>query len=164
MWSITNIYKLDFSNNFMTYTGVEQIIKDSFKRGKWENEWRPFTDGMDSNFTSELTNIVLQYGNKAIKIISNIMEELDNKGSSIDIIHEVLLFVGHLEDTDTHESRRLMLEKFLRSKNISTRDSASLGIDAQGDPKSHKAVEEAIIHETDEWQINWLKELRDLLY
>ena len=140
-----------------------ELVDEIFRHGVWENEWRPFADGSQSNFATELEEIMFLNGKDVIKDVNNIIESYDEEGINANVIHEAFVLIGSVKDDTTHESRRLLLEKFLKSKNLTTRDSASIGIDAMGDIKSLNAIEEAIRVETDKWEKNWFTQIRDSL-
>ncbi|MFH1922415.1 MAG: HEAT repeat domain-containing protein [Planctomycetota bacterium] len=103
-----------------------------------ENE--SFEDGFDSVLSLELQRLVLQHGDVALEIGSDLIFE---DRAAPNVAREALVCLGEMEDEATHNGRRRVLERSLACSSHVARDGAVTGLSDLGDPRSIPALEAA---------------------
>jgi hypothetical protein len=98
-------------------------------------------DGIETDFSKNLTKLITTYGDLAIKSISRII--LGSKCGQV-LAGEALRWIGRIKDPATHTQRRWLLEKSLNSPSAYVRDGASLGLVALNDADAIPALRVAI--------------------
>jgi HEAT repeat protein len=103
-----------------------------------------FEDGFDSGLSRELTRFLLQHGDRAVELIS---DRVLAEGAAPYVSAAALRVLGEARQTATHEARRELLERSLRSPSHIVRDGAVLGLSDLHDPRSVPALEAAAARE-----------------
>ncbi|HUT95770.1 MAG TPA: HEAT repeat domain-containing protein [Thermoguttaceae bacterium] len=103
-----------------------------------ENE--SFEDGFDSVLSLELQRLVLQHDGVALEIVSDLICE---DRAAPDVAREALACLGEMEDEQTHNGRRRVLERALACSSHVARDGAVTGLSDLRDPRSIPALEAA---------------------
>lgn len=126
-----------------------QIRMDSYIKALFEAATQyVFEDGMDSEFSKELTRLVRQYGNAAI----DVMAYLTLSGTvNVEVTSEALRSLGEIHHPQSHMYRLRLLEKGLRSSSCWVRDGAVLGLaflnDSLAIPHLKKAIQQEQVEE-----------------
>ena len=107
-----------------------------------ENE--NFEDGFNSVLSLELLRLVLQYGDAALEIVSDLILQ---QRSTPEVAAEALRCLGQVPSDATHEARRQLLERSLTSVSHVTRDGALIGLSNLRDPRAIPALETAAARE-----------------
>jgi HEAT repeat protein len=107
-----------------------------------ENE--NFEDGFSSVLSVELLRLVLQYGDAALEIVSDLI--FQNRAAP-EVAAEALRCLGQVQSQVTHEVRRRLLERSLASASHVTRDGAAIGLSNLRDPRAIPALEAAAARE-----------------
>ncbi|MDE0610550.1 MAG: hypothetical protein OXH77_11670 [Anaerolineaceae bacterium] len=141
----------DWSDNSTAETEKPEALTEELKRIFFAAREEVFEDGMDSVFSRRLIMFMKRYSRLGIDILS---ELLILERVNAEVAGEALRYVGYLEHSETHISRRRLLEHCLFGSSARIRDGAILGIAAMDDPKSIPFVEQAVERE----RISGLKE------
>ena len=120
--------------------GVEKEIQGLFGRAEDEH----FEDGMDSDFSNELIQLVKRHGKQAIEVITYLV--LYGKAGQ-ELGSEALRWIGRIEDQDTYDYRRWLLERTLTCSSAMVRDGAGLGLASMDDPHAIPSLQKAIERE-----------------
>ena len=110
-----------------------------------ESKEQFFEDGIETQFSKELTEFILKYGNKAVDILSGLFEYGKVSPESID---ESLRWIGKIRHEDSYLYRKWLVERCLFHPNPKVRDAASIGISMMDDPKSIPSLKKATEKET----------------
>ena len=97
-----------------------------------------FEDGMDTEFSHELQRFIKAQGLEAIATLRRAMERYLFRET---YLAEALLWIGELDDNETSEARRNLLEGACGSDSVSIRDAAISGISYLGATKSKERLE-----------------------
>ena len=98
-----------------------QKILALFEAAKEQN----FEDGMESEFSKELIDLVKEYGVGAIEALAHlIIEEKVNP----EVASEALRWLGHINHPASYRNRLWLLERGLRCSSARVRDGATLGL------------------------------------
>jgi len=110
-----------------------------------------FEDGMETDFSRDLTFLVRKYGVVAMAEVSYLItfDRVDDE-----VAGEALRWLARIDDSSTYGWRFWLLEKGLLSKSPVVRDSAALGLLSMCDPTAISRLRKAIDRET-------IAELRD---
>ena len=103
-----------------------------------------FEDGMDSRFSNSLIRIIRTHGIAAVDALDK-MICMDSVNP--EVAAEALVWVGRMDDEQTHQARLSMLERALESPNVCIRDGSSIGIEAMDDPAAIGSLQKAIDRE-----------------
>lgn len=117
--------------------GLDERIKVLFQAAKEEF----FEDGMESEFSRELTALVTKYGDFAITSITPLIL---NERVSTDIGSEALGSLARIDHPRSHRFRKQLIESSLKSKSVQVRDSASLALAILDGPSSAPFLRDAI--------------------
>lgn len=120
--------------------GLDERIKVLFQAAKEEF----FEDGMESEFSRELTALVTKYGDFAI---TSIAPFILNEKVSTDIGSEALGSLARIDHPRSYRFRKRLTESSLKSKSVQIRDSASLALAILDDPSSVPFLRDAIKRE-----------------
>ena len=118
----------------------QEVLDDMYVLFRSAN-WETFQYGMSSDFSDNLTRIILDYGTVAIDALEKIIHMDD---VNVEVAAEALIWTGQLDDKKTHDARLTLLEGALESPNVWIRDGASIGIDAMNDPAAIDSLQKAI--------------------
>lgn len=103
-----------------------------------------FEDGIETEFSKGLVDVIQEYGNLALDMIENLlMKKHTNPG----IIAETLRWLGKTNHPETHYRRLEILTKLLSSSSARIRDGALIGIGSMNDPRSVNTLKRAILRE-----------------
>ena len=105
------------------YLQITQLFRDARNQ--------EFESGMDSDFSTELENLIKEFGNSALIIIADIIIE---QKTSPEIAKETLRSLGFIYHSPTHPFRLWLLEKSLNNPSNRVRDGAILGLSHLDDP------------------------------
>lgn len=100
-----------------------------------------FERGMDSVFSRKLVAYIRQFGYEALEFIQ---ELIDDDLINTEVVSEALKWIGHIDDPQTAEQRRWILEKNLSHVSFQARDGALLGLASMDNPASIPILEAAI--------------------
>lgn len=104
-----------------------------------------FEDGMTSKFAESFVILIAQYGQLAIA--STFLLILTQK-APVTVACEALRWLGIIEDEDTYESRRQVLEQLLlHGDSAYVRDGALHGLNSLDDPESIPVLLQALEQE-----------------
>lgn len=103
-----------------------------------------FEDGMMSNFSRGLFDLVLNHGYLAMQQVTYL---ITNDILNPNVSSEALRWLGRIDDASTYNWRLWLLEKSLNSKFPQIRDGAALGLGSMCDPHSIQYLENAISRE-----------------
>lgn len=142
---------------FCTESQRHQVVEDQMK--EYFNTFANyhFEDGMDSEFSRGLEQIIRTAGTRIIRDLAAVIL---NKETSAAVASEVLIVLGRIDDPETAGHRRWCLEGALSSGSARIRYSAAMGLAILDDADAIPALELAIKDE----QIEPLRrELEDIL-
>ncbi len=100
-----------------------------------------FQDGEESEFSSGFVALVSKEGIRAISVLQSI---LANERTSATVASEALRWLTEVEDEETYNARRVLLERCLRARSSKVRDGALTGLASMNDRRSIAALREAI--------------------
>lgn len=103
-----------------------------------------FEDGFDSEFSVMLRRFATIHGPIAMSLIS---EFVAREKCDAEVAAQALRCMGELDDSETRELRRQLLENALENPSHIIRDGALIGLSWLNDPRSIKPLEEAAQHE-----------------
>lgn len=118
------------------YSRIESIF--------WAAKGEFFEDGMESAFSRQLNSVVKKYGNDAMEVITClIVYERVNP----EVADEALRWLGRMEDSESYEYRRWLLERSLSLSSPRVRDGAILGLASMDDKHAIPYLKRAIAKE-----------------
>ncbi len=103
-----------------------------------------FEDGMESDFSTDLTSILALYGNAAVMALSDLIL---NEKIDAEVASEALRWLGQMDDRQTHDERLRVVEQSLGCSSARVRDGASLALSFLDDPHAVPYLQEAIDRE-----------------
>jgi hypothetical protein len=104
-----------------------------------------FEDGMESQFSNNLTTFIRTKGPLAVEFIS---DHIRKGNANLLVASETLKIFGDIKDPNTHHTRRETHENFLlEGKSAYIRDGALYGLTSMNDPHSVSALKKAIVKE-----------------
>ena len=95
-----------------------------------------FDDGKENDFTKHLMNFVKDWGSSAVMQLGEVIFRSPIRS---EVVGQVLLCLGRIEDKKSHLSRSKLLRRGLHSRSAKVRDAAAVGIASLGD---HSAIED----------------------
>ncbi len=107
-------------------------------------EEQVFEDGMESDFSRELGELIRRYGNKTVDSLGILILSEQASGEEAE---EALRWLGDIDDPPTNERRRWLLEQSLRCSSRYVRDGAALGLSSLNDSRSLPLLKEAVERE-----------------
>jgi hypothetical protein len=118
------------------YSRIESIF--------WAAKGEFFEDGMESTFSRQLNSVVKKYGNDAMEVITClIVYERVNP----EVADEALRWLGRMEDSESYEYRRWLLERSLNLSSHRVRDGAILGLASMDDKHAIPYLKHAMAKE-----------------
>lgn len=118
----------------------DQEILTLFEAAKEQN----FEDGMESEFSKGLLDLVKGYGADAIEVLAPLI--IDEKVNQ-EITSEALRWLGHIDHPPSHRHRLWLLERSLHCSSARVRDGATLGLAFLDDPHAITYLRQAIQQE-----------------
>jgi len=103
-----------------------------------------FEDGMESYFSRGLEAAIQTHKHLAVGVLRVLVVDIHLSPS---VVGEAMRWIGSVDEPDTWECRRSLLEYCLEHPNPEVRDGAGLGLAAMDDPKAIPAVWRAINRE-----------------
>lgn len=100
-----------------------------------------FEDGVESPFSRELIRNLEKYGNVALEVLFDLIL---HARINPELAAEALRWLGYIENHETHEYRRWLLERSLECSSPRVRDGALLGLASLDDPKAIPSLKLAI--------------------
>ena len=124
----------------MFWSNLAAQVREAFGRATGEI----FEDGKESAFTRKIRALVKTRGVEVVRLVANVI-----LSGSIrpDIASEALRVIGRLRDPQTHDERRLLLQKALFQESPYIRDGAVSGIAGMRDPLSLPWLSKALENE-----------------
>ena len=119
-----------------------------------------FTDGMDSNFSIEMTKLIKN--GTPIQMIQKLMHDI--KHDKHGICAEIPRIMGNMDDEKTHDIRKKFLLDELKSSDSIIRDAAAIGLEALDDISTKPYIDKAILMETNQFIKNHLCMISKNLY
>jgi hypothetical protein len=124
-----------------------------------------FEDGMESNFSRGLLDLVERYSKAAIEALADLIL---GENVNPEVASEALRWLGQIENPLSHRERRWLLEKsLLSSRSAKIRDGALLGLSFLGDPEAipyvARAIQQEPVRELRQDMIQTLEELKAAL-
>ncbi|MEL6927131.1 MAG: HEAT repeat domain-containing protein [Cyanobacteria bacterium J06600_6] len=107
----------------------------------WSAREEFFEDGMESEFSNKLCSTILKYGSDAIEVITLLI--VYGKVCP-EVASESLRWLGRIEQPESYEFRRWLLERSLTLSSGIARDGAILGLASMDDKHSIPYLKEAI--------------------
>lgn len=122
-----------------------QIRMDSYIKTLFKTATQyVFEDGMDNEFSKELTRLVKQYGDTVINEIACLIL---SGTTNVEVLSEALRSLGEIHHPQTRTYRLKLLDMGLRSSSSWVRDGAVLGLASLDDPLAIPYLEKAIRQE-----------------
>jgi hypothetical protein len=115
------------TTEFIDIDFLEQQASSIFARAKEE----VFEDGMESDFSQNLSAFIKSFGHSAMEIIIPIML---SEQTNAEIASEAFRILGRLNNNTTYRERLWLLERGLYSASARVRDGAVLGLAFLNDP------------------------------
>ena len=140
---MTNDQPVPAPNDGARWTVVsdQEMLADTLRRLFRSVDYEVFEDGMDSDFSNSLIHIIRTHGIVAVGALEEIIY---TDGVNPEVAAEALVWVGRMDDEQTHRARLSLMEGALESSNVCIRDGASLGIGAMDDPAAMGSLRNAI--------------------
>lgn len=136
---------------------IEVQLQTLFGAARYER----FEDGMESEFSKDLLNLIDRHGAVALNTLSDL---LLSPHVSMEVAAEACRWLGHITNPQTQATRRQLLERvLLNSSSARARDGAGLGLASIDDPASIPALQQAIEQEQVEELRNDLQQVLDQL-
>jgi hypothetical protein len=104
-----------------------------------------FEDGMISEFSRDLTELLGQYGDSVIRAVGT---RISNSAMISSIVAEALRWLGEVHHDSSRHERLRLLERELWNETARVRDAAALGLASMDDPAAIPYLERAIAQET----------------
>ena len=123
-------------------------IRDRVERSCQAAREEHFEDGMESQFSRELTNLINGRGDAAVEALA---ELIHSNSISEEVAAEALRWLGLMERGPAYSKRRWLLEDCLTNKSVKVRDGAVLGLAFLDDPHAIPYLKDAIRLETRDW-------------
>ncbi|MFV2045346.1 MAG: HEAT repeat domain-containing protein [Anaerolineales bacterium] len=134
-----------------TLRGIGTELIDVMKRLYWQASDEVFEDGVESQFSRSLLDLLAKYGAIAVSALAKLVTDAR---ANEEISAEALRWIGLMDDGSTKKHRLWLLERSLSSPSARIRDGATLGISFMDDPGAAAGLREAIESE----QIGELRE------
>lgn len=119
---------------------LDQKILALFEAAKEQN----FEDGMESEFSKGLVDVVKNYGVAAIEALAPLI--IDEKVNP-EVASEALRWLGRINHPVSYHRRLWLLERSLRCSSARVRDGATLGLAFLDDPHAITYLRQAIQQE-----------------
>jgi hypothetical protein len=119
---------------------VEHEVQSLFEAARDEE----FEDGIESQFSVRLTNLIEAQGDLAMGAINKVMF---GGNAALDAASEAMRWLGQMKDPETHLYRIWTLRQGLKSNSLRIRDGAALGLSFLADPRVIPDLELAISRE-----------------
>lgn len=151
--SISTLDDLDPVNESAPVEASTQIAEDTSEHPSADNlsdqlerlfqcsRYQVFEDGMESDFSRQLTFFILYYRHDALSELSSL---LGSTAVAPEVSAEALRWIGRLHDPSTKPHRLWLLERTLSSGNPVIRDGAIVGLAALDDRRAIVYVARAI--------------------
>lgn len=144
--------KLDMQAKYKVYSMSKNLtldhpsLREQFQSVFAAAREERFEDGMESRFSTNLLELLNQYGAPAFIALGNLI--ISNK-INIEAAAEACRWIGRIENPKTHATRRTLLEGILQGTPYARiRDGAALGLASLDDPISIPILQKAIEQET----------------
>ncbi|MGL5872036.1 MAG: hypothetical protein ACRC2R_06655 [Xenococcaceae cyanobacterium] len=137
----TSTELIKFSN--LLYSKIEALF--------WSAKEEYFEDGMESKFSDKLISTINNYGNHAIEVIICLI--VYGKVSP-EVAGEALRWLGRIENPETYQYRRWLLERSLSLSSPIVKDGAILGLASMDDKHAISYLKRAIENEKDCLELN----------
>lgn len=118
-------------------------ISIEFEKAKEES----FEDGMDSEFSRRLENLIIKFDHSALAVIRSLVFVADFYGEAVG---EALRLLGRIDHPETYSNRLVLLEQCLFHPDARVRDAASLGLAYLDNPSAIPYLRRAIQVEPNE--------------
>lgn len=123
---------------------LEKVLRPIFVAARREI----FEDGMESIFSGNLLSL-LEASRHSEAVYDVIGELILSEQVSMEVASEALRWIGRIDDHNSKDIRRYLLEdSLLQSLSSRVKDAAGLGLASLDDPKSIPALQKAIDKET----------------
>jgi hypothetical protein len=97
------------------------LVREAFETARGQT----FEDGKESEFARRIKALVKTLGRDVVDLLPSLVFD---ERTQPDVAAEALKAIGRLRDPQTHDERRLLLEKALFSRSPYVRDAAVLGV------------------------------------
>jgi HEAT repeats len=124
---------------------INQEAARKFEQAFKSARYVDFEDGMENEFSRELSLLVRKYGAASQQSIARLLA--DNSISRM-VVSEALRVLGQMEDSSSHQARLWLLEQGLSSPSPLVRDGAVVGLALLDDPNAVTYLREAVKTET----------------
>ncbi len=122
---------------------TSNLLSSRIKSIFWAARGEVFEDGMDSAFSRELNSIIKEYGDDAIDVVTGLIVY---QRVNLEVAGEALRWLGRIEDLESYNFRRWLLEHCLGLSSTRVKDGATLGLASMDDrhaiPYLKKAIQE----------------------
>src|SRR5207249_2597090 len=108
---------------------LEAELEQAFRAARYET----FEDGMESEFSQRLIDIILRHGPAAVLEIAGLLR---GPATPSPVAAETLKWLGWLRDSTTHAIRRWFLCDSLTDSSLIVRDGAIVGLTYLNDPST----------------------------
>jgi HEAT repeat protein len=122
------------------YEDLDQQIIALFEAAREQN----FEDGMESEFSKELIDVVKMHRVEAIEALASLLIE---EKVNLEVASEALRWLGHMDHPASYRHRLWLLERSLRCSSPRVRDGATLGLAFLDDPQAIPYLKQAIQRE-----------------
>jgi hypothetical protein len=135
---------------------LSETIQKLFSSARYQ----VFEDGVESEFSRGLIDIIRRNGAAALKAISDLLAQ---RKCNAEVGSEALRWIGLMGDDDYYIQRRQLLIANLSSPSARIRDAATLGLSFLGDPLTIEYLQNAIkIEKNAELKVDMIAVLEDL--
>ena len=128
-----------------TYSMTSREAQKKFEQAFRSARHVDFEDGIENEFSAELTRLVRRYGAVSKESIARL---LGDTAISRDVVSEALRVLGRMEDSSSHQARLWLLERGLSSPSPVVRDGAIIGLAFLDDRSAGPYLSEALKSET----------------
>ena len=104
-----------------------------------------FEEGMESNLTRGLSELIEERGSEVIAALTDLRHA---EGSNSEIVAEALRWVGRIDHQSSYEARLTLLQRSLEDSSSRVRDAASVALAYLDDRRAVPAIRVAIARET----------------
>lgn len=132
-----------------TYRSIDRPIDFDFLKNKVNVIFATakeeiFEDGMESEFSRNLSRFIVSFGHPAMEAIINLL--LSNRANT-EVTSEAFRILGRLRHKITYRDRLWLLERGLYNQSARVRDGAALGFAFLNDPLAIAPLQSAIERE-----------------
>jgi hypothetical protein len=143
--AITSVMHEDLPRNSTVQLPRSEEISRKLRKLLEVGKDEIFEDGMESNFSKGLIQLILEHGNNAV---SDLAYYIVYEKAKPELSAEALRWLGLIDHPGTYGFRLWVLERSLQSSQAPVRDAAALGLSFLDDPHAIPYLRRAIEKES----------------